>query len=160
MSETKQYVVLNVKQEEYAIEISAVQSIEKVPTTTRIPQLPAYMVGICTIREEIVPVLDLRNLLYGETLTSSTDSQLILVSHPALTIGLLADSAKEILSIQEDQINQVGLTGYQQTSYMKGVIRLDERLITILDTSSWFASLTGMKEIIHYMEDYKEEQVR
>ncbi|QPC46790.1 chemotaxis protein CheW [Mangrovibacillus cuniculi] len=160
MSEMKQYIVVNVKSEEYAIAISDVQSIEKVPTTTHIPQLPSYMVGICTIREDIIPVLDLRNLLYGEIVASTTESQLILVSHPAMTIGLLADSAKEILSIQEDQINQVGLTGYHQTSYMKGVIRLDQRLVTILDTSSWFANLNGMKEIIHYMEDYTQEQVK
>jgi len=61
--EEEQLVSFKIADEEYAFKISKVREILKVKEVTEVPNVPDYVKGLFTIRNQLMPVLDLRGLL-------------------------------------------------------------------------------------------------
>ena len=55
-----QLVTFEVGGEEYAVDILAVQEINRMMDLTRVPQSPAEVEGVINLRGKIIPVIDLR----------------------------------------------------------------------------------------------------
>ncbi|WP_374054250.1 chemotaxis protein CheW [Rossellomorea sp. FM04394] len=58
-------VVVHAGKEEYALPIENVVSIERVEEVRPIPHLPSFVLGLVKVRGELIPVLDLANILYN-----------------------------------------------------------------------------------------------
>jgi purine-binding chemotaxis protein CheW len=145
--EINKAVVFQVKNEQYAVPVENVISIEKMSSPTLIPQMPGYMLGVVNIRGELVPVLDTMKILYGCSYTETEKTRMIVVTTEDLSVALIVDDAKEIIDIPKDAIKQINLLAYRQTPYFIGVASLPERLITLIDPSKLFESLDGVNEI-------------
>ena len=46
---------------------------------------------------------------------------------------MIVSDAKEILDIKEEVIKEVGISAYQKTEYITGVLNLENRLVLMLD---------------------------
>ncbi|WP_062356056.1 chemotaxis protein CheW [Bacillus kwashiorkori] len=153
MAPTEKVVIFKVNKEEYAIQVEHVISIEKTSQVTPIPQLPNYVKGIVKVREELVPVIDLKNVLYKTDEVINDVTRFIVVKTDQLQVALLVSDAKELLEIESGHIKQVGFIGYEKTAFFSGVIQLTNRLITLIEPNQLVSSLEGIKEIYEYMED-------
>ncbi|MFH1135606.1 MAG: chemotaxis protein CheW [Pseudomonadota bacterium] len=56
-------VSFNLAGEEYAFDIAKVREILKVPEITAVPNVPEYVKGLFTIRNQLLPIIDLRRML-------------------------------------------------------------------------------------------------
>ncbi|OQM45033.1 chemotaxis protein CheW [Anoxybacillus sp. UARK-01] len=148
-------VVFQLGNEQYAIPIEQVVSIEKMAAPTVIPQMPDYMLGVVRIRGELVPVLDMVKILYRHSYIQTEKTRLIVVQAEDLVVAFIADDAKEILDIPSEAMKQLNMLAYRQTPYFLGVANLPERLITLIDANRLFESLEGMQMI---KERIKENQ--
>ncbi|MBS2770130.1 chemotaxis protein CheW [Anoxybacillus rupiensis] len=148
-------VVFQLGNEQYAIPIEQVVSIEKMAAPTVIPQMPDYMLGVVRIRGELVPVLDMAKILYRHSYIQTEKTRLIVVQAEDLVVAFIADDAKEILDIPSEAMKQLNMLAYRQTPYFLGVANLPERLITLIDANRLFESLEGMQMI---KERIKENQ--
>ncbi|MGS2776127.1 chemotaxis protein CheW [Robertmurraya sp. GLU-23] len=157
MLTTTKVVVFQVGTEEYAIPIEQVISIEKVEGTTPIPHLPVYVKGIVKVRGELLPVLDLEEILYHRTIQYNDQTRMIVVKTDELTIGVLVNDAKEIIDIEKENLKQLGLVAFNKTSYFTSIANLESRLITLIDPSKLVQSLEGINEIQQYMKSHQEE---
>ncbi|WP_027407707.1 chemotaxis protein CheW [Anoxybacteroides tepidamans] len=146
-------VVFQLDNEQYAIPVEHVVSIEKMMTPTVIPQMPDYMVGVVRIRGELVPALDMMKILYRRPYVESDQTRLIVVSTASLSAAFIVGEAKEILDIPEEMIKQVNMLAYQQTPYFIGVANLPERLITLIDPNVLFERLEGIKEVQEHISN-------
>ncbi|MED1205240.1 chemotaxis protein CheW [Heyndrickxia acidicola] len=151
-------LVFTAGNEEYGIPIPNVISIEKFENITPIPQLPGFVKGVAKVRDELIPAIDFENVLYGHQLDIGGSSRIIVLDIQSFVYGLLVKDAKEIIDISEHQLKQIGLIAYQKTSYLSGIANLDSRLITMVDTEKFIEALDGIKEIKHYMSEYRAEQ--
>lgn len=152
MTEINKVVVFRTGKEEYAIPIPFVISIEKVEGITSIPHLPNYVKGMAKVRDDLIPVVDFENILYGRSLKENETSRMIVLQTDELSFGILVNEAREILDIPSENLKQPGLLAYQKTSYFTGVANLDARLITLIDPSSLVESLEGIREIKDFMK--------
>ncbi|PLT27850.1 chemotaxis protein CheW [Peribacillus deserti] len=148
-------VVFLAGKEEYAIPIEYVYSIEKPGGITFIPQMPPYVLGLADIRGELIPLIDLENVLFQVPAAGSqADKKWILVKIDGLTAGLAVKDAKEIVEIPQESIKQIGLASYQKTSFISGVASLPEnRLIAIINPDHLINSLEGIRELKAYMDE-------
>ncbi|MGX1981760.1 purine-binding chemotaxis protein CheW [Thermolongibacillus altinsuensis] len=149
-------VVFQVQNEQYAIPVEHVISIEKMEAPTFIPNMPDYMVGVVRIREELTPVLDTTRILYNRPFTPTDRTRLVVVMADGLSVAFIVDDAKEIIDIPEEAIKQVNMLAYRQTPYFIGIANLPERLITIIDPKKWFASLEGSDAIKQHVQNMEE----
>src|SRR5690625_1913906 len=62
-----------VNQNEYAISVDEVGSIERVLPITRVPSAPKYVKGVINLRGIITPVIDLKKKLHNESTKRSEE---------------------------------------------------------------------------------------
>ena len=151
MSELKA-VIIQCGNEEYAISVEAIVSIERLEQVNPIPHLPDYMLGLMKIRGELVPILDFEQILYGKSARDNEEARVVVVQTKNLYIGLLVLDAKEILDIPESAMTSSGLLAYSKTPYFTTVANLENRMITVVDPEILSKTLTGMDEIGEYVE--------
>lgn len=151
MSELKA-VIVQCGNEEYAIPVEAVVSIERLEQVNPIPHLPDYMLGLMRIRGELVPILDFEQILYGRSIKEQANARVVVVQTETLFMGLLVLDAKEILDLPEDVMTSSGLMAYSRTPYFTIIANLKNRMITVVDPAILSKTLAGMDEIGHYVE--------
>ncbi|WP_391201660.1 chemotaxis protein CheW [Psychrobacillus sp. L4] len=156
---SEKVVVFQCGNEEYAVPIEHVISIEKLEHINPIPHLPNYLIGLMKIRGELVPIIDFEQILYNRSGSDNESARVITMHTQDMSIGLLVIEAKEILDIASEDIKQIGLVNYTKTQYFTGVANLENRMITIVDPSILVRSIEGIKDIQAYLEAVKKEEL-
>lgn len=124
-------------EEQFAVNIEQVDSIERLTEMTKVPQAPAFMRGFTELRGEVISIVDLKQLLEIGTVDLTKDPRIIIVQLEDLKIGLLVDEAKEVIDIEEGLIEEPPkMVGQVKKEYIQGVARLGERLIILMDMNN------------------------
>ncbi|MDW0112092.1 CheW domain-containing protein [Sporosarcina saromensis] len=152
-------VIIQCGQEEYALPVETVISIEKLEHVNPIPHLPEYMLGLMKNRGELVPVLDFQQILYGNSAKNDEQARVVVVETENIVMGLLVLDAKEILDIPGDRLTSSGLMAYSRTPYFTTVANLEDRVITIVDPHILSRTLAGMDAIGDYVEAQKSKEM-
>ncbi|RTQ93467.1 chemotaxis protein CheW [Lysinibacillus telephonicus] len=150
-------VIFRCGNEEYAVPVEQVVSIEKLGHITPIPHLPNYLLGFTRIRKELIPIIDFNRILYNNAVDGE-QSRIIVLNTDVVNYGLVVNEAKEILNFTESEIQQVGLVNYSKTRYFTAVANLENRVITCVDPKILVNSLDGIKEIIEYLHKMLEDE--
>ncbi|MET0787425.1 MAG: chemotaxis protein CheW [Paenisporosarcina sp.] len=150
-------VVFRCGNEDYAISVNHVVSIEKLDQINPIPHLPNYFLGLMKIRGELVPIVDFEQILYGRSASFDEQVRVIVLQTEDMFIGLLVLEAKEILDIANEDLKQIGLVNYSKTQYFSSVANLENRVVTIIDPTILVRTVDGIKEIQAYMESVEVE---
>lgn len=140
-------VIFRCGNEEYALPVEQVVSIEKLGRITPIPHLPNYLLGFSRVREELIPVIDFNRILYNRQ-SIGEQCRMIVLNTDIVNYALVVDEAKEILNFSPSEIQQVGLVNYSKTRYFTAVANLENRMITCVDPKILVNSLEGIREII------------
>lgn len=140
------FVILNQsnKKEDYAIPIEQVREIRSVEKITRVPRSESFVRGIMNLRGLIIPVIDVKEKLGLGTRTESPTSKqrILVVSISGSLTGLLVDEVDQVMRIQTKDIEQAP-QGTVDSHYIKGIAKLEQRLVVLLDAESL---LLGKKE--------------
>jgi len=124
-------------EEQFAVNIEQVDSIERLTEMTKVPQAPEFMRGFTELRGEVISIVDLKQLLEIGTVDLTKDPRIIIVQLEDLKIGLLVDEAKEVIDIEEGLIEEPPkMVGQVKKEYIQGVARLGERLIILMDMNN------------------------
>ena len=118
----------------YAVPSQAVQQMEMVEQITPVPNSPPFVDGVVFVRGQVVPVVNLRARFNFERAPLDIKTRLMVVSHSDRSVGLLVDSAREFITLQDDAIKPTPdavttLSG----RYLAGIASVDQRLVLILD---------------------------
>ena len=136
-ADINKYLIFKVNNEFYGIDVAMVNNIIQLPTITKVPSSPKYFKGIINLRGEIVPVMSLRRKMNYSDDTFTKESRIIILNiGEDKLIGVIVDAVKEVLTISEDEIEQPSPFLKKEESVVKGVGKMDDILISILDVSS------------------------
>ncbi len=82
----------------------AVRQIIPYAGSTTLPTAPSFVEGIIVLRNEVIPIIDLRRRLYPR-LTDRADQPLVLITHSSAgVIGLKVDEVRRIVNVTRDQL--------------------------------------------------------
>ena len=143
-NEATLHVLFNVAGAEYALPSQTVLQMESFVGATPVPGAPPFVTGIVQIRGRVVPVVDLR-IRFGHAMTPvGIDSRIIIGQHGDRVVGLLADSAREVMKLSAAQWKPTPpILDYQASGYVKAVAQLGTRLVMLVD----FAKVIGEETI-------------
>ncbi len=128
------YILFSVAGTAYAVPSHQVQHMEMVEQITPVPNAPPSVEGVVFSRGRVVPVINLRARFGFERVTVSPRSRLLVVQHGERSIGLLADEAREFITIAGASIQPPGdAVGNLSGSYLDGVATLGKRIVLILN---------------------------
>jgi len=129
-----QVVVFRLAQEEYAADILSVQEIIRLLNITRVPRAEKYIEGVINLRGNIIPVLNLHSRFNIEESSDEEDKRIVVFQIDDIKAGIIVDEVSEVLHIKQDCIEDAALNNYSMNAdYLKGVAKVDNRLILILD---------------------------
>jgi purine-binding chemotaxis protein CheW len=146
-SDELQLVSFTVDGQEYAADIAAVQEIVQVPErTVPVPNSPAHVFGLMTLRERLLPLVLLRALLGLEQAAVDGSQRIVVLGlGQGQAVGVVADSVDEVLRVPRQQVEPMpGLLARSGgVGEISSICRLDggKRLVSVLDTARMFAHL-------------------
>jgi purine-binding chemotaxis protein CheW len=142
---TDSYILFELAGSTYALRSDDIQQLEMVGRLTPVPNAPAFVEGVVSIRGQVIPAMSsirgqvipamsLRARFGFPTVPYDARSRLVIVRAPGRRVGLLVDSAREFATIPADSIvpppdGVAGLSG----PYLRGLAQLGERLVLVLD---------------------------
>lgn len=129
-------IVFQVGEEFFAIEISKVREVVRTPAVTRIPNSPAYIAGMASIRGEAIVIMDLGKKLQVASATSAEMAFTLVVETEHYTIGILVANVPQSRIVDGDMIQPTQDSISQTTTdetYIKGLVRFPAELVFFLD---------------------------
>jgi purine-binding chemotaxis protein CheW len=139
--------------EYYGVDLALSRHLLKLPKIVKLPQVPLYVLGVCNLRGEIVPVMDLRRL-FGQKLGLETqDSRLLVVEARGITAAIWLDRVGDIIFAETKNLRKA--TGEETvipTQYLKGYFMArdeKEKLLIYLDLGQLLSSeklVSGLRE--------------
>ena len=134
MAKELQIVGFRIGRETFGLPISLVHEIVRPPEITNVPHAPEYVEGVMNLRGRIVPVIDLRRRFGGAAIQNSRKNRVLVVDVESRAVGLIVDSASEVLKISDAQIEPPpNVFTDAATSYVTGVAKYQGRLIILVD---------------------------
>src|SRR5690554_4893080 len=130
----KQYVVFNLDGQEFAVDINRVKTIEKVTPITRVPGARDFIMGVINLRGEVIPVIDMRRRMGMKPGKFNDESRIIIVVVNDMEVGMTADSANEVINIEDDQVEKnMEFSSNIDDSFVEGVGKAGKRIVVILN---------------------------
>ena len=131
--------------EEYGVDVRRVQEIIRVPPITRVPRAPERLRGVVNLRGRVIPVFDLKRRLGLGEVEVQRASRIVVVRLRDRLLGLLVDAASQVLQVPLSAITAAPEEGgAPEVAGVRGVARLPERLIILLDLEKALASELAM----------------
>ncbi len=130
-----QFIVVKIGQEQYGINIKYIENIVRMQHITRVPQVPAYIKGVINLRGEVIPVMSLRlKMGLPEDVETKASRIIIIKMEQHGNIGLMVDEVKEVVNLEEDQIEKVSYGSRDNSeSFILGIGKYEGGLISLLD---------------------------
>ncbi|MGJ7909831.1 chemotaxis protein CheW [Neobacillus sp. LXY-1] len=140
-------LVFKIGQEEYAVHINQVISIERMQEMTPYPNRLPHVVGVATIREVVTPIVDLRAALTGIKTDLLDEARIIVVQVEGNEVGLIVDAATDVLDIPSETVQHPNLLETRDVSYLIGISKLADRLLILLDINKLLNETTNLEEL-------------
>jgi purine-binding chemotaxis protein CheW len=147
--------------EQYAINVIKVLEVLEKQHITRVPNAPAYIMGIINFRGEVVPVFETR-IRFNLEGRSETDSYVIVVidllhENETLRIGAIVDRVKDVINIDDKDIKPVPpMSREYNTGFLQGIFKLNNEFILLLDVDNLFSS--EEISVLEETNNFKEEE--
>jgi len=133
MAEIK-VVSFKVGEEEYAIDIMKIDNVSEMLKIMRLPGFPGFLLGVANLRGEVIPILDTRTKFGLEKRTENKNSRIVVVYMGDKKVGVLVDEVREVLTLDQDQLEEPPTTGVPiQARFISAIAKLTDRMLMILD---------------------------
>ncbi|MBO5293310.1 MAG: purine-binding chemotaxis protein CheW [Lachnospiraceae bacterium] len=136
--DTTQFIVIKLGEEQYGINIQYIDNIVRMQNMTRVPKVAPYLKGVINLRGEIVPVMSIRQKmgLQVDEYTKATRI-IILKLEQHGTIGIIVDEVKEVVTLNNAEIEKVSYDNNEEkSSFISGIGKQDGNLISLLDLNA------------------------
>lgn len=135
------YLMFALAGQNFGIEILKVREIIKMPTLTTFPGSPNHVLGVFTLRNNVIPVVDPR-MIFGMPKNENMKSQFIIIlegqynGEDVLT-GVLVDAVTAVRDIKAGEIEEPPeFIGSINKNYIMAIAKHEDQLNILLDTFS------------------------
>ncbi|MFM9963148.1 MAG: chemotaxis protein CheW [Planctomycetaceae bacterium] len=137
------HVVFMLHEAHYAVPLSNVLELQRLPHITALPHVPDWLRGVTNMRGEVLSVVDLRSLLGMPPIDNSASQRLIVVrsTREEISTGWIVDRFVGIRSIAAEDLKPCStlMTG-PAVSFLSGIVERDARLVAVLDVNRVLSS--------------------
>ncbi|MDI9370794.1 MAG: chemotaxis protein CheV [Synergistaceae bacterium] len=127
-----QVVVFFLGDQTFAINVDKTREILRWPGCRTIPESHPSMIGITSVRGEVLPLLDLRLHLGIEPKSELESSNVVIAEFNEIKLGFVVDAVERIYRINSEELDST-LTGTFLGEHVLYVIKRDERNVLLLD---------------------------
>lgn len=120
-----EYLSFRLGEDVYAGPVSLIREILKPPPLTPVPRAPFSVMGIVSVRGQLVTVIDLRRRLRLPEAGTTRRSRVLLVNpHGVEVLGLFVDEVLQVYRLADEEIEHAAAAlGGEVAPYISGIAR-------------------------------------
>jgi purine-binding chemotaxis protein CheW len=123
----REFLAFVLASETYALPLSCVREIMRVPSVTGVPRAPADVLGIVSVRGQVTTLVDLRRRLHVDASAIGSRTRILLVDQGDEILGLLCDRVLQVHRLSENEVEMASVLGTDASSYVMGIGRPGQR---------------------------------
>lgn len=145
---SQQLVIFRLGEDQFAVDIFAVERVLRYSAPAIIPNLPPWIDGVIEHGDRVVPLIDLRTRFGMPRLSPRPEHRILVLAVGDDLLGVTVDSVHEVMSVApEDIAAPPPLFRGLNADYLRGLVYGEGSLIIFLDvarvlTSSELLELT------------------
>jgi purine-binding chemotaxis protein CheW len=141
MSKTQQFCTFYLQDHFFGVPVQQVQEVIRYQEMTRVPLMPAVIRGLINLRGQIVMAIDLRRRMGMDERPDSQRPMNVVVRTEDGAVSFLVDEIGDVLEAEEQNLEPPPETLQgQRRDLLRGVYKLQDRLMLVLDTERAVAS--------------------
>lgn len=130
----KEVVTFFLSGKEYGVEVSRMQGIENYEEMTTAADMPDCLEGIVNIRDEMIPVLDIKKRLVLPPAAVTGDTKYLVIFAKRGKLAFVADGVSRIIQVNDDDLQDFpSLMQTERTSYVDFVVKHEGHLVLAID---------------------------
>ena len=135
------YLMFALAGQNFGIEILKIREIIKMPEITSFPGSPSHVLGVFTLRKNVIPVIDPR-MIFGMEKNTDQKSQFVIIlegqyNGDDVLTGILVDAVTAVNDITAGSIEEPPeYIGNITKSYIMAIAKINDQLNILLDTFS------------------------
>jgi len=130
----KKYVVFQIGEGHYAIPLTEVSQIIRHENVTDVPTAPPFVEGVINIGGEVIPVINLRSRFSLSATEITRKNRVIIVQRQDSRYGVLVDSVREILDLDENSIAPEAASVFgMKAEFVRGIAKIRDNVLVLLD---------------------------
>ena len=138
------HVLFRVGESDYVVAAADVIQMESFNGATEVPGCAAHVAGLVQIRGRVIPVIDLRVRFGLPPVDRTLDSRVIVVADGSRHVGLLADSARQVLRIEAEDFHEPPeVIREQSRGFVSSIARAGAGVVMRID----FAKVIGQHSV-------------
>jgi purine-binding chemotaxis protein CheW len=127
-------LVFRIGTERFGLDLRSVDEVIDAPSVQPIPDAPATIIGVATIRGELITVYDPRPLLHVE---GRLDGAALLFERDGRRVGIAIDDVYDAVAVEEADMLKAPRGGADASDgILLGLVRRGGELIGILDANA------------------------
>jgi purine-binding chemotaxis protein CheW len=134
-SQASKYLLFNIDDEVYGINIAHVVEIIEMQRITEVPDMPPFVKGVINLRGRVIPVVDLR-LRFGMAEREHDDRTcMIIVRIGSSSVGFIVDTVAEVQDIQDSDVEPPPQfrTSSGRDQYISGLGKVGDSVRILID---------------------------
>ncbi|MGZ3768169.1 MAG: chemotaxis protein CheW [Bdellovibrio sp.] len=136
-----QYLTFQLMSEQYGVAIETVREINQFGEITPVPRTPDYVKGVMNLRGKIIPVVNLRIKFGMQPQNTTRDTCIIVIDTEIGQVGMIVDSVKEVVDLEESQIEPSPVLGNESAmSFVRGMGKVENKVVILVDIVSAFSN--------------------
>ncbi len=136
--ETKQYIVVQIGNEKYGIDIGYIDNIVRMQKITRVPKVQSYFKGVINLRGEIVPVMSIRKKMGLENDVITDASRIIILKiEDKGSLGIVVDQVREVITLNTAEVDTTSVSARNvKDTFINGIGKNGEELISLFEINA------------------------
>ncbi len=140
VTEQDQHLTFDLSSEELAVPVMNIREIIRYGKLTKMPMVPNFIEGVINLRGNVVPVINLAAKFGLDSKKADKRTCIIImdvdIADEPVVMGIVVDKVLQVIEIPHDNIEPAPTLGANiQTNFIKGMARIDDGFIIILDIS-------------------------
>ncbi len=137
-----QLVTFRIGEEEFGVDILAVQEIIRLMQITMVPRAPGFIEGVINLRGKVIPVINMRTRFNKAQVAPDSSTRIVVMELGQKIVGFLVDGVSEVLRIPESTVEDPPpVVAGIGSEYIRGIGKLDNRLLILLDLDHLLGSI-------------------
>ena len=128
-----QIVTFRIGEEYFGMPVGDVREIIRNTELFDVPGSGPDVRGVINLRGDVIPIIDLRKKFGLPEEMYADNTRVIVVEVEGKLMGIVVDSVSHVIRIDESQIDKPPLLSGMSREYIMGVVKLDKRLIVLLN---------------------------
>lgn len=132
--DTIQLCIFALSDKLFGISIFDVQEILENAEITPIPTTPHFLRGVINLRGNIVPIVDIREVLNLPIKERTRESRIMILQHSVLQIGILVDAITEVTRIRKRLVHvDVSNMGISDGKFISNIVQYRDGFLVLFN---------------------------